>query len=425
VAEYAERNIQFFRELVDCAHGIYSWVYNSRREMVYSNCPYHEALSNVFLSDSEDEAMRAGDCANPRPAVVTNRLGLMWITDFERAGSELFIHVVGPVFYGDVSMKTIDQTLDEIGFSANVKREFMEILGKLPVVASRRMMEYGLMLHYTLTGEKISIGDFQYMKKPSSALREKPDDIDMHGTWAAEQAMLKLVEDGNLSYRKEHARLSAMGNVGKLAKGDPIRQVKNQVIIFTALCTRAAIKGGLSPETAYALSDKYIINTEECKTLGELMEVSGNMQDDFVLRVHNARLQEGMSRQIMACLDYIQVHITEKISIAALAAQVGYSENHLSRKFRQETGQSVTDYINAEKVECAKRLLIMSCELNVQDVAERLGFGTQSYFGEQFKKYTGITAGEYRKSMGYTRERLEIPTAICGRTEETSITDSR
>jgi AraC-like DNA-binding protein len=397
MAECAERGIHFFRELLSCAHDLYSWVYNDRREIIYSNCPHEAAFNNIFLADSNSEALQPAGAHKPRPAVITNHLGLMWIAEFETAGPNLFIHVLGPVFYGDVSAKAIDQALGRMGLSIALKGEFMKILEDLPVVSVTRMMEYGLMLHYTLTGEKISPSDLLYIQKPQAAIQKiEPGDIDRHGTWRAEQGLLKLVEDGNLNYRKERDRLAAVGTVGKLSANDPIRQIKNQIIIYTALCTRAAVRGGLFPETAYTVSDQYIVATEESKTLGELMDVCEKMQDDFIRRVHQAKLQAGMSQQVKACRDYIQLHITEKLSVAAIAAQAGYTESYLSKKFKRETGQCVTEYINAAKVEYAKGLLA-DCDVSIQEIAERLSFGTQSYFCEQFKKYAGVTAGEYRK----------------------------
>ncbi len=80
----------------------------------------------------------------------------------------------------------------------------------------------------------------------------------------------------------------------------------------------------------------------------------------------------------------------------SLADHAGYTETYLSRKFKAETGISVTEYVTRQKTVLAKKLL-REDKLSVSDIAEMLCFGTQSYFSEQFRKVTGQTPGEYRK----------------------------
>ena len=64
------------------------------------------------------------------------------------------------------------------------------------------------------------------------------------------------------------------------------------------------------------------------------------MQDDFVHRVHQLHEKTGISPQIRKCCDYIQIHTEDKISLHDIAGICGYSPEHLSRKFKKETGMS-------------------------------------------------------------------------------------
>lgn len=146
-----------------------------------------------------------------------------------------------------------------------------------------------------------------------------------HGTWASEQEILKMIETGNLDYRKHQDRLGLSGNVGKMSNEDTMRQFKNQVIAFTVLASRAAIRSELSPETAYTLSDFYLRNAEAYSSLKEVAAVSFSMQENFVQRFHNHKLQNGLS------------------------AQIGYSQNHLCQKFKAEHGIPIRNYINLGK----------------------------------------------------------------------------
>ena len=99
---------------------------------------------------------------------------------------------------------------------------------------------------------------------------------------------------------------------------------------------------------------------------------------------------------IQFCCNYIQLHLSDKNSIADLARQTGYSENYLSRKFRKEMGITLTEYVTRQRIESAKEMLISDSE-EIQDICTRLGFGSQSYFGEVFRKFTKMSPSEYRE----------------------------
>jgi hypothetical protein len=66
------------------------------------------------------------------------------------------------------------------------------------------------------------------------------------------------MEEGNLNFRKLAVKISNGLDPGNLGSGSSLRQIKNMMIISTALCTRAAIRGGLDADIAYDLSAKYI-----------------------------------------------------------------------------------------------------------------------------------------------------------------------
>jgi AraC-like DNA-binding protein len=71
------------------------------------------------------------------------------------------------------------------------------------------------------------------------------------------------------------------------------------------------------------------------------------------------------------------------------------SRPYLSRKFIEETGESLTNFILKEKTEEAKRLLRYS-DKTLTAISNYLGFSSQSHFSRVFKKFTGSAPGEYR-----------------------------
>ncbi len=94
---------------------------------------------------------------------------------------------------------------------------------------------------------------------------------------------------------------------------------------------------------------------------------------------------------------YIDEHLSEKISRTEIAELVSLSENYLSRFFHKENGCSITDYIMQKRLSVAKKLLLQT-KLPVSVIGEQVGYETTTYFIRIFKRETGMTPKDYRKS---------------------------
>ena len=199
---------------------------------------------------------------------------------------------------------------------------------KLPIISLNRIFEYAVMLHFCVTGEKITISDLRYYENTQQSAglyiqREMPD---AHGTYEGEQEMLRMVREGDLNYQAHMDKLSVTGHLGKLSNGNPLRQMKNTVLVCITLFSRAAIEGGLTPEVSYTLTDYYFQSVEACSAITDLVEIAHTMQADFIGRVHRCRTGN-LSRPIRDCCEYISLHLEDKLTLAALAQQTGYTEN--------------------------------------------------------------------------------------------------
>ena len=113
------------------------------------------------------------------------------------------------------------------------------------------------------------------------------------------------------------------------------------------------------------------------------------------MRVHKVKQNPSYSPQIQSCLDYVELYVEEEISLTFLAKRVGYSESHLSRRFKEETGENIKDYMRRVRVERGK-LLLETSELSVQDISERLHYCSAGYFSKVFREETGMLPSEYR-----------------------------
>ena len=78
-----------------------------------------------------------------------------------------------------------------------------------------------------------------------------------------------------------------------------------------------------------------------------------------------------------------------------MAQDLFLSRSYLSTKFKKETGMTLSQYIQEQKIEKAKSLL-KTTDRSILEIATYLGFSSQGYFQNVFKKLTGMTPKEYR-----------------------------
>lgn len=95
-------------------------------------------------------------------------------------------------------------------------------------------------------------------------------------------------------------------------------------------------------------------------------------------------------------LDYILDHISENLSLEMLAERCRLSTSQFKQKFKAQVGISPRNFINQQKIEAAKSLLLDGTSST--DTAMQLGFDTSSYFAAVFKKYTTQTPSEFVKA---------------------------
>jgi AraC family transcriptional regulator len=95
-------------------------------------------------------------------------------------------------------------------------------------------------------------------------------------------------------------------------------------------------------------------------------------------------------------LALIEARFTENISLHALAAEACLSEFHFSRLFQKEVGISPHRYVMHRRVQEAQRKLTHGYS-PLAKIAREAGFGSQANFVRVFRKFTGLTPGQYRE----------------------------
>lgn len=93
---------------------------------------------------------------------------------------------------------------------------------------------------------------------------------------------------------------------------------------------------------------------------------------------------------------YINSHITEKLSLTEVASIFHITPNYLSLLFKKHSDIGFSEYISHRKIDYAKKLLAQG-ELKVYEIAEQLGFESAFYFSKVFKKFEGCSPRDYKQ----------------------------
>lgn len=394
-----QQNLELFRELMLCDGNICSWSYDASGKLLFSNCPDQAVFAAAFEVFGCLKKMLTVGSERDTPIFLSSDTGLIWGAAFEKAENVLYrCHVIGPVFYSNASVDSIYRgfrSKDFSGYSTAWLRSFYEAIYRVPssqyTIFSRNLR----MLHYCVTGQRIEISDVFVEDIGVSAQTQSRRKTDRHRVYCAEKAMLKMVKLGDLNYKDAlSASMSISDGVGVKAK-DSLGSGKASTIVFCSIVCRAAIEGGISPDEAYSVGDAYIQSAMDANTIDELSTICMSMYDDFVRRVHRTRENPKFSEPIQRCCNYIEMNLNRNIHAQELADMVGYSVTYFTRRFREETGFGISDYVKAARIERAK-LLLETSEDSVQEVSDKLGFTTRNYFTKCFREIAGMTPVEYR-----------------------------
>ena len=102
---------------------------------------------------------------------------------------------------------------------------------------------------------------------------------------------------------------------------------------------------------------------------------------------------------VLRASEYIQRnHYNPELSVQMVADYIKIDRTYLYRLFKHATGMSVIEYINQCRIAKA-RIMLVDGSATIKDIAGISGFSDQMYFSRLFKKHTGKTPSEYRKSL--------------------------
>ncbi|KAF6633238.1 response regulator [Paenibacillus sp. EKM208P] len=182
---------------------------------------------------------------------------------------------------------------------------------------------------------------------------------------------------------------------GQLA-GLPVKQVKMIVTQLVLFVMRIVQSDAFVGQTSMQEQDPLL----ELSRLRHGPEMIDYVSRYFVRVGRHVResREKGIPRKFQRAKEWIREHLQEDGGLNRLAEYMNMSPKYLSARFKQVTGESFADYQTRVRFERARELLL-DPNRKVAEVAEVVGFTDTNYFSIAFKKHTGLTPTEFRKTF--------------------------
>lgn len=210
--------------------------------------------------------------------------------------------------------------------------------------------------------------------------------------YESENRILDAVARGD-----EEAAIEAMHQHSRFTYGGrfegTLYQQKNKMIVLNTLLRKAIEPSKVHPYYIDAISSKYSRIIEEANEVPN--EMMWQMTRDYCAYVRRYSLKE-YSPAVQKVMNYVNLNVAEPLTLKSLAAMCFISTSYLSALFKQETGSTLIDYINTQRVNRAAQLLVQNNH-TIAAVAEEVGILDVNYFTKIFKKTLGVTPTRYRR----------------------------
>ncbi|MBS5937936.1 helix-turn-helix domain-containing protein [Clostridium sp.] len=319
--------------------------------------------------------------------------------------------IIGPYLLEDPTTLMIESIILDNKMAISLKSIVKQYYLTLPMLSKYKANTTGEFLSYMVSTfnpknfENFKIGNLTYDFKTEYSI--SPDIVkentenameDLEKRYNIENSLMHAIELGNIELYENIMRKnnSLLTSIADRISNDPLRSAKNYVIVLNTLFRKAAEKGGLHPIYLDTISSKYASQIEKCTYLQQIANLINSMQVEYCDSVKKLSLKN-YSSTVRKAIEFIRINLNNCLSLNTISEALYVSSYELSRQFKKETGETITEYINKRRIN--ESVFILENEsISITETSYMVGFNDVNYFTKVFKKIKGMTPSEYRKN---------------------------
>lgn len=336
------------------------------------------------------------------------------ITDYYECGYSFFqfpnehqILFIGPYLTKEFSDSDIYDLMNRIQIPAELFPQLHDYFYALPCISEK--FSFSSMLRHLYasifstelpTLHPIDLKKFEsteeFLEKNKFHVPDDPA-LSMHlleERYQIEDQLLDAISHGNLTKALSVADTMASMRLAPRSESE-LRNRKNLMITFNSLLRRTAYEAGVHPFYIDAVSSNYARLIEQSQTVAEILDISPYMVRSYCDLVEK-RSMSSYSEPVRQILVTVDASLTGDLSLKRFAEELFLNTSYLSTLFKKEVGMTLTDYVNKNRIDYAKKLL-KSTTLSIQDIAIQCGIPDIHYFTRLFRREMGMSPREWRK----------------------------
>ena len=310
--------------------------------------------------------------------------------------------VVGPFLSDFPSDLFLSQIISSHNLPISERKRYKDFYETLSILSNQEISSIGELLvnmcpHDYITSNQLITINNNNASKPVEPIQNEIEDRQMiiEHRYKTEKMILNAIATGDKEAALNHVSGLSDVHLKNRIPESPIRSTKNITLVENTLFRLAAEKGGVHPVYLHDISEKYAILIERADNLPALNKLVLNMLDEYCDLVKEFSTRT-YSTIVKNAVNHINFHLGSSLTLNDIAKAVHVNASHLSKKFKQETGYSITDYINMKRVNAAK-LYLVNGNMSITDIAYLVGYNDVNYFCRIFKKITSLTPSQYIK----------------------------
>lgn len=209
-----------------------------------------------------------------------------------------------------------------------------------------------------------------------------------------EKELIAYVQTGDTNNARRMLN-DILGEILSFSSGN-LDIVKAKLFELITIIFRAGVDSGSPlPDMSILLKDYTKVLSEDI-SFEELCLQTSEVMELIMGVIYQSRSEKKTNENLVKAIQFIKQNYHQEISLDNVAKNVFVSNYYLSHLFRSELDMTFSDYVNKVRMEQSIQLMKAS-DLNVQMVAEKVGFNDAGYFSRTFKKYYGVSPISYLK----------------------------
>lgn len=206
---------------------------------------------------------------------------------------------------------------------------------------------------------------------------------------------LDSITAGNSTQSVEKMK-SLLDSIGVLNSGTTLHLKNNLLTLNTMIATRF-LDTSVHPAHIVRQLQSFNQLINGTNSAHQLHRLPFEMARKYSMLAKNYAFEE-YSYLIRNVINYIDQHLASDLTLSVLSEEFQKNPSYLSNAFKKEVGETLTGYINKQRMHAAIRYF-NTTQMSVADVAQSVGILDFGYFSKLFKKQVGVSPREYKKML--------------------------